>query len=252
MKSIAWDIWLYCNYDCKFCSSKTSIVPKEIISKEKIIDAWKKVYDKYGRCRIYITGGEPFLYPNFYDIISNLLKFHDLHITTNLSFTVTDFINLKIDKKSVFINATFHPFYQEIQDFISKILILKKEGYCVSATYMSDDMQMTEAINYKKVFVSNNIDFSVVETDCKETVNNTIRNYLIDGFVKKKIFFYENKDKNFCNAGYKYLIVNSLGEIFVCSMDKNKIGNLFSDGLSFYSKKNRCEKNCILSEKKYY
>ena len=252
MKSIAWDIWLYCNYDCKFCSSKTSIVPKEIISKEKIIDVWKKVYDKYGRCKIYITGGEPFLYPDFYEIICNLLKFHDLHITTNLSFDITDFINLQTDKKNIFINATFHPFYQTIQDFINKILMLKNNGYSVSVTYMSDDMQMTEAVNYKNIFVQENIGFSIVEANCKTTMNDIVRDFLINGFIKHSKDNLKCNEKQFCNAGYEYLIINDLGDIFICSRNKDKIGNVFVDGLNFLSHRYQCSKDCILSEKKYY
>ena len=252
MKSIAWDIWLYCNYDCKFCSSKTSIVPKEVFSKEKIIDAWKKVHDKYGRCKIYITGGEPFLYPDFYEIIYNLLKFHDLHITTNLSFDINSFINLQTDKKNIFINATFHPFYQPVQDFMNKILILKSNGYRVSVTYMSDDMQMTEVINYKNMFVQKNIDFSIVEVNCKTTINDIVKNFLINGFIKEGTLSCRDNEKKVCNAGYEYLIINDSGDIFVCSRNKDKIGNIFVDELNFLSHRYQCSKNCILSEKKYY
>ncbi len=250
MKSIAWDIWLYCNYDCNFCNSKTAIFPKELKTAKELIGVWEKVYKKYGRCRIYITGGEPFLYPSFIDIIVKLSKFHDLHITTNLSFNIDELINLNIRRDCLFINATFHPFYQEIYKFVNKVCILKKNDYEISATYMSDDLQMTELLNYKNIFLKNNINFSPVETNCNEARNNAVKDFLISGFEKKEES--EVSHESLCNAGYKYLVVNSIGDIFICSMNKNKIGNIFADGLTFLSKRNFCDKECILSEKKYY
>ena len=47
MKSIAWDIWLYCNYNCKFCNSKTNIIPNVLRTFEELTDVWEKVYEKY-------------------------------------------------------------------------------------------------------------------------------------------------------------------------------------------------------------
>ena len=49
MKTIAWDIWLYCNYDCKFCNTKSNNLPIKIYSVDEIFKAWKYIYDKYGK-----------------------------------------------------------------------------------------------------------------------------------------------------------------------------------------------------------
>ena len=252
MKSIAWDIWLYCNYDCKFCNSKVNIIPKELKTFKDVINVWKKVYEKYGRCKLHITGGEPFLYPNFIEIILSLLEYHNLHVTTNLSFNVDKLKVLNIKKDYLFINATFHPFYQKIQEFISKVSILKDSGYEVSATYMSDDLQMLEFLNYKNIFLKNNISFSPVEVNCKKVKNNIVKDFLINGFIKKRDISIKAEGNNLCNAGYSYLVVKSSGDIFVCSRNENKIGNIFIDGLDFLLQKNNCSKDCILSEKKYY
>ncbi len=252
MKSIAWDIWLYCNYDCNFCNSKTTIFPRGLKTAKELVDVWEKVYKKYGRCRIYITGGEPFLYPDFINIIIKLSEFHDLHITTNLSLNIEELVNLNIKKDCLLINATFHPFYQEIYKFVNKVCILKENGYKISATYMSDNLQMTELLNYKNIFLKNNIKFSPVEVNCNEIKNNIVRDFLTKGFIKEKDNSIKKDENSLCNAGYEYLVVNSIGDIFICSRNENKIGNIFIDGLEFLSKKNYCNKECILSEKKYY
>lgn len=252
MKSIAWDIWLYCNYDCGFCSSKIKKFPKELKTCDELINTWKKVYERYGRCKIYITGGEPFLYPDFIEIIIKFLEYHDLHITTNLSFNINKLMDLEIKKDNIFINATFHPCYQSVYEFINKISILQKNNYNISATYMSDDFQMAEILNYKNIFLKNNINFSPVEVNCRERKNNIVKNFLINDFIIEKDISIKENRRNLCNAGYDYLVVNSLGDVFVCSGNKNKIGNIFINGLKFLSERSFCSKECILSEKKYY
>ena len=94
MKTFAWDIWFYCNYNCKFCTTKTKVFPEKIYKAEDFFKFWKNIYDNYGKCKICITGGEPLLYPNINLIISKLASIHYVHITTNLSMNI-DFLSNK-------------------------------------------------------------------------------------------------------------------------------------------------------------
>jgi len=101
-----WDMTSYCNFKCDYCFfSQTgweNLKAKQGRDRtpEEIEEAWKYIFDKYGSCYISITGGEPFLYPEFTEIIFRILKYHKLHITTNLSMPLEDFIQ-KISPEKV-------------------------------------------------------------------------------------------------------------------------------------------------------
>ncbi len=245
MKSIAWDIWLYCDYDCKFCNTKTAKYPDDFRKTDEIVNAWEKISGKYGRCKVYITGGEPFLYPEIFNIIEKITKLHDVHITTNLSFDIEKLSGRKIDKRCFFINTTFHPCYVSVYDFISKFLSLKKYGYDCAVSYMSDDLQMAELLNYKKIFKSYGIDIT-------PTVYNGKRNAADLGvFDKKNIDVRRSEVEHYCSAGKDYVCVDCQGDVFICSVKRQKLGNIFSEGFSFLNEKIKCGQKCILSEKKY-
>jgi molybdenum cofactor biosynthesis enzyme MoaA len=79
-----------CNYNCSYCkplSYKTTF-----LCYEKWIDIWQDIYERYGSCHIHISGGEPFIYPDFFKLISELIKMHTLEFSTNLSWDLEPFI----------------------------------------------------------------------------------------------------------------------------------------------------------------
>lgn len=79
MISFNWDIHLTCNYKCPYCwwyGKDEEIKRKDFHTDiEKIIEAWTNIYKKYGSVNLSITGGEPFLYPNFNKFLIKISKF---------------------------------------------------------------------------------------------------------------------------------------------------------------------------------
>jgi len=254
MKSIAWDIWLYCDYDCSFCNTKTKTLPEKVKNVSEILNAWENVYNLYGRCKVYITGGEPFIYPGIFEIIRKLSDFHDIHVTTNLSFDVNMLDSNKINKKNIFINATFHPFYVSADAFISKFVMLKDKGYKASAGYMCDDLQVTELLNYKKVFDSYGIIMTPSVYNGGSRHNSAVRLFAMKGDItcddiaKDSII---NDTAGCCDAGKSYACVNDKGDAFVCSVKRESLGNIFDGTFRFSEKSVKCGSRCLLQENKY-
>lgn len=252
MKTIAWDIWLYCNYDCKFCNAKTKNLPAKIHNVDEIFKAWENIYKKYGKCKICITGGEPLLYPDINRIIERISSIHYVHITTNLSPDIDFLSNKNINKKNIFFNATFHPCYIDIKNFIDKVLKLKKYGYEITVCYMNYVFQLAEFLNYKKIFNKYGFNMSLVSSF------NSNKNYkILAGFIdNNSINLYNDKIGGFnnnkvCNAGVNYACVNENGDAYSCSVMKVKLGNIFSNDFNFLNKSVECNKNCIIFEKQY-
>ena len=247
MKTIAWDIWLYCNYDCKFCNAKTKISPTKIYSIDEIESAWKQIYKKYGKCKICITGGEPLLYPNINLIIEKLSNFHYVHITTNLSIDINFLSDKNIKRDNIFLNVTFHPYYVDIKNIINKILKIKKYGYKMSVCYMNDKFQLLEFLNYKKVFNKCGFNLSLVSSF------NLNKNYrILNDFIDNNLIkLYNNKTDKICNAGINYACVDDKGDAYCCSVMKVKLGNIFNNTFSFKRENVECNKECIILENKY-
>jgi len=252
MKTIAWDIWLYCNYNCKFCGTKTKNIPKKIYSAEKIFTVWKNIFDKYGKCKICITGGEPLLYPNINLILEQLSSIHYVHVTTNLSMDIDFLSDKKINRNNIFFNVTFHPFYENINLFILKLLKLKEYKYKLSVCYMNDQFQLMEFLNYKKIFEKNKFDISLVSS-LNQNKNYNILNGFIDNssisLYNKKID--NNVNNKICNAGVNYACIDEFGNAYSCSVVKNKMGNIFNDSFCFANEKIKCNEDCIIFENQY-
>ncbi|MGE4385234.1 MAG: radical SAM protein [Endomicrobiaceae bacterium] len=255
MKSIAWDIWLYCNYDCKFCNTKTKILPDKIKDAGEILDAWRNIYKRYGRCRIYITGGEPFIYPGIFEIIQKLSDLHDVHITTNLSFDVNKLVSNKINKKNIFINATFHPFFVSFDKFISDFIKVKDKGYKISAGYMCDDSQAAEMLNYKKAFASYGVIMTPSVYNGGKAYNEAARRFAINGNFTcddiEKDSIINSTAGGYCDAGKSYACVNDKGDAFICSVKRDCLGNIFDGTFRFSEKSVKCVNKCLLQENKY-
>lgn len=252
MKTIAWDIWLYCNYDCKFCSTKTKNLPIKIYDIDDIFQAWKNIYNKYGKCKICITGGEPLLYPNINTIIEKLSIIHYVHITTNLSINVDLLSKINVNKNNIFFNITYHPYYSNIDDIINKLLQLRTYKYKFSICYMNDKFQLLEFLNYREILKEYGFDISLVSSIDLNNNYKIINNYIDNNSIS----LYNNKvglncKDVVCSAGIKYACVDNCGNAYSCSVMKVKLGNIFNNTFSFKEENIECNKECIVFENKY-
>lgn len=72
--AMIWEINKNCNFKCDYCINKKDTKPPLKISNAEIISAFNITKKNWF---INITGGEPFLFPGFIDLVSSLtLKKH--------------------------------------------------------------------------------------------------------------------------------------------------------------------------------
>jgi len=77
----SWYLNNECNYKCIYC--KPQDIKTAFISVDKWIEIWDGIYAQYGSGHIHISGGEPFIYPNFIELITLISKKHTLEFSTN-------------------------------------------------------------------------------------------------------------------------------------------------------------------------
>lgn len=158
-----WELGLGCNYKCSYCH----VWPKGVSEKNKVWDvkAWQDVWDemfnKYWCCHVRFSGGEPTIYPGFFDIVSMLLKKHTVDITTNLSFDIKAFTS-KVRPGGISISASFHPEYNQIGPFLDKVIFLHNNGYPSTIAYVAYPPHLKQIEETKAYVEKNRILFKII------------------------------------------------------------------------------------------
>lgn len=103
-------LWYFnkaCNYDCEYCFGHRKREDKSVgrFSPEEIAKGFNDTGKSWW---IGISGGEPFLYPKLTQIVEELIKKHFIHIDTNLSCNIEDFIEKVEPKRIMYLNCAFH------------------------------------------------------------------------------------------------------------------------------------------------
>lgn len=256
--SFNWDIHWRCNYRCPYCwfNNKWTEIEKNnrYVSIEELINAWKNIYDLYGKCEIAITGGEPLCYPSFVKFVKEIIKFHKIHIVTNLSLNIEEF--LELDNENLQISASFHPLYADLKDFVNKVIKLKEKKITSGVTYVAWPGQIEKINFYKKIFDDEGINFSLQsffgeynEKRYPESYSEEEKNIILpiigtrgnEKFQTEKLVT-EGKT---CYAGVKYGVIHPDGTVLTCggiTNDHNKkiIGNIFDKNFKMLKEPIKC------------
>jgi MoaA/NifB/PqqE/SkfB family radical SAM enzyme len=256
--SFAWDIHYSCNFRCPYCwffdnwaqQAKRNLY----LTPQEWMVIWKRIFDKYGETRIAITGGEPFLYPNFIELVRELSSLHIVKITTNMSGNIEKFIQ-EISPKRVYLDLNFHAaFVRDLNGFIRKVKLLHNAGFGAGVCYLAYPPQLGMIDFYKKRFEENDIRFALAAFWGKYQDRQYPESYtpeekeMIKPFLGDvgRIDYHLNaaspKDKP-CNAGYKYANIHGDGTVVRCAQYADTpIGNILDYNFQLFSAPLLCGK----------
>lgn len=251
-----WDLHYACNYRCPYCwfNGKWHDFARQNIklSVDDLFKAWRRVYDKYGSVHIEIIGGEPFIYPNFTELIKQLTSVHTVGITSNLSMEVENFVS-EIDYRKVKIVPTFHPLFANFDKFIKKASLLTKEGMVCFVNYLAYPPQIKFIGYYKEKFLGHSIELSVMTfwgkyngKDYPQSYTQQERQMIEPHLGRRKGEKFQLEPKQvkgrICTAGQRYAIVKGDGSVFRCGgSHPESLGNIFGDNFSLLD----CPSPCI-------
>ncbi len=166
---------------------------------------------------ITLSGGEPTLYKEFYELMEGLE--HPIDLLTNLDFDVKEFIT-KVDPESLFhssissyksIRISFHPQFTKIEELIEKSVLLQQYGFNVgifpinSPENTEDNMKLAEECRTSQIYFF-------------------IKDYL--GYYKDNLFGHfkyrgavtgKKNDSVLCKTNE--LIIGPEGDVFKCHRD---------------------------------
>lgn len=248
-----------CNYKCSYC--KPQDIKTIFIGIDKWINIWDGIYDKYGGCHIHISGGEPFIYPDFIELITRLSKKHTLEFSSNLSVDIKPFIeNIRHDKARF--GGSFHPEFANFDDFLKKILLLKENGFEVWVNYVAYPPHLKEMAKYKKLVEESGIPFSILPFNGKFSGREYPQNYTDD--EKKLMTFDDSNEVNketidwrtdskkssvkgkLCRMGQMYARIYPDAEVYrCCGNGALRLGNLIDKTFKLLEEPMPCEcDNC--------
>jgi MoaA/NifB/PqqE/SkfB family radical SAM enzyme len=130
-----------CNFDCSYCHTHRQGREKKLVNIKQLIQALKKAYPKW---IIGMTGGEPFLYPNFLEVCQEFVRAEfKIAIDTNLTIvpTVKSFIKTIKPECVEYIYASVHVLereriYGSLSQYIESVKMLDDANFPIHVNYV--------------------------------------------------------------------------------------------------------------------
>ena len=233
-----WNIHYACNFRCSYCffEGKWEEYNKRnvYLSVNQWMEYWSRIYERYGRCYILITGGEPFTYPNFVELMVRLSQIHyPINISSNASKDLRSFA-LSINPERIYLSVSFQPEFERLETFLSKVKFIRGNKIDGCINFVAYPPYIKDIERYRKSFESigetlkvipfwgqfQGIDYPCGYTQGEEELIG------IDSSWKKKV----RKRGTLCIAGQKTALIFPDGKVARCGQigEKMLIGNFFS------------------------
>lgn len=269
-KMFSWDIHWKCNYRCPYCWwhgrwDKIS-VHNYYPGIQRLIETWNRIYELYGPVQIDISGGEPFLYPDFLEFLSAVTNYHRLTINTNLSFEAKGMIEIvKNNRNKIKLNATFHPLFVDFDTFVEKAALLQHNDFSIGVAYLAWPRQIKDIVVYRKKFKKKGFQLSILTfwgnyaekkypgaytQREKEIISQNLGERSGESFQIEPIIV----QGKLCNAGHTYATIHPDGKTLRCGggsweKEDSYLGNLFDKDFSLLQEPYPCSsKYCPCNE----
>ncbi len=212
---------LRCNFKCPYCDQARE---KPYLDYPDISGThWKKLFSAVPNALIHLSGGEPFLHPDFLEIIENMPKRHLVYIATNLSMPLRNFLNVARVEQIFFLAASLHPSAQNfsLKVFLRNLDLLQQHGIPAYVNYVAYPEQIPLIPQMKKAVEEHGAIFNVDPFMSKTYVYTEHEKQLVEGFLtqERKVGWpwYEEGQQKYCTAGKEYFFVAPNGEAYRCS-----------------------------------
>jgi MoaA/NifB/PqqE/SkfB family radical SAM enzyme len=240
-----WHMLTECNFRCEYCFRQAGAphpAGHTVVTAEQIAGR----FDETGKLwHIYMTGGEPLLYPDFVGIVRALTQRHHLFLSTNLSTSNAWALADSVDPGRVLsVEVSLHIQErdrrgEDLDELLRKVRHFQLRGFNVRLSYvawpplmgrMADDVARLRDGGVKLVVVKPfqgkydsrryPRDYTTAERDMIERLGMSDSSRRI---LEQKVSFLGRK----CVAGYRAFVMDTAGEVRRCSSLGDRYGNLF-------------------------
>lgn len=220
---IALFLTLSCNLKCPYCinlneagASRKSVM-REVVSAKVWLDFLNRLEITSEDLPLTFQGGEPTLYPYFYELINGLDARFKLDLLTNFMFDEDEFIKrikpekFTRDAKYAAIRVSYHPYQNDIDVLIKKHDKMKKAGFYVGI--------------YSVLTPANKAHIEQVQTKCLDLgIDFRVKEYLgFDGQKWHGSYKFpdaiDGKRNKYCDCKTTELLISPAGLIYRCHSD---------------------------------
>ena len=232
--SFEWKVTSKCNYKCPYCCQGIRNINKtsERHCSDKVADAVLKLAEGLpGTWLIKLIGGEPLIYPRFFEVCEKLISSgHEICTTTNFSLPYNKFQEL-IDmcgEKLIFLTASLHPSQlKSVDEFIDKAVAFNSNknastSFTVTSVLVEEDFKNLRAIEQRLTERGVTFEYQVLKKGGKYFKYKAE----IEEQVKEKLCSSTEmiRDKNFfgtlCHTGELFFIIGINGDVLRCYNDQ--------------------------------
>jgi MoaA/NifB/PqqE/SkfB family radical SAM enzyme len=249
--TFGWDLCSSCNYRYPYCGVWARNPEKDLSLCAKDWAAlWHRLYLKYGSLHLFVSGGEPSVYPEFFELVQLLTKEHSLEICTNLSWDVERLVP-QIPAGVLKIAPTFHPTFAEFDTFFKKAVKVKEYLPNYQVYYVAHPGQIKEMPQRSSLFKEQGIsliplplrgDGFVLNSEEEKRIVEEVSPYRgnkID-YQLQKI----SPRGKLCRAGQHYAVLRTNGSVDRCSQYANgRVGLITDEKFTLWDKPLPCEKD---------
>ncbi len=254
-------LWYFnkaCNYDCEYCFGHQK-KEDELVGKFSPEEIAKGFNDTGKTWWIGISGGEPFLYPKLTKIVEELTKRHYIHIDTNLSRNIDDFIEKIEPERVVYLNCAFHVAEVErrekVDEFIKKVLRVKENGFSTIISYVTYPPVLNKLDEYIELFKSYGLVLlpKIFRGTYKKGLirrrypysytgdeRKLIEENLFDPVSRLALHNFPSYRGKLCSAGKNFIRIYPDGSVRRCTGDPTPLGNIFEGTLRLMDRSTPC------------
>lgn len=260
-----WNLNQACTFNCIYC--KPPLLEHNDCGKSSPVEIASLFENTNKKWFLILSGGEPFLYPNFLELTKELTKKQYLLINTNLTTkNVFDFADSINPEKIIGIHTAIHILEREknkegLKNYLEKILYLQNKGFNIFLSYVAYPSLLQRMEKDFDFFKSNGINritskYFFGEYQGKnypaaytEEEKNLIQKYLSEDVDLDTNLNYSSFLGQYCDAGRKYIFMDISGNLFRCtSLIKKSYGNFFENKMKMDLQAQICTaKKCICS-----
>jgi MoaA/NifB/PqqE/SkfB family radical SAM enzyme len=256
-----WQINLFCNFRCVYCFFP---VPKrrnrQFVGHHP--DQIVKGFNKSGLVwLIHMSGGEPFLQPDFVQLCRRLTENHYISINTNLSTrTVHDFAEQVDPSRVAFVHCSLHIDERErlglTKDFIDKYRFLRERGFTAYVSQVMYPPLLGEFVNVYGALKQSRVAVNpksfrgyyrgrLYPAGYSDEDRRRILNFELAEKPEKwsSVHLDPNMDRYMlwgdlsfkgllCAAGKDFVAIEYDGSVMRCHGQRTKIGNIFEGRVS--------------------
>ncbi len=274
-----WTLNKFCNFSCPYCYVSTEDRRQTTYRGNDAQMIVSSFNDSGKIWLVHMSGGEPFLHPDFIDLCKGLTEKHYISINTNLSRPLVYAFCDKIDPGRVsFVHCSLHITERDDQifldDFTEKVNALEHSGFIVQVTQVMwppvvnrfealfDLFRKRGILVRPKIFKGRYrgreypqhytgaeketiLNFMELSADSDRQSGRT-KGHINPDLDRLWIDGYVSFKGMPCSAGSKFVKIDFYGNIKRCQSDPTNLGNIFQGRLELLEDAHPCKARICL------